>query len=234
MGLNEVAVVLVAITIAIQAVVIVFLLRGPFRRYPVLLLYCILQLAASLTEGYVLRVFGDASPVFGRLYWTDEVILDLLLFLMVIMLTYRALEASPLRAAMGRLLGAVVVIVLVVPFVLFNARRFSTPWFDGTSQLLNFGAAIMNLGLWTALIGTKKRDPLLLSVSAGLGVAVTGAAIAFGLRRFTPIQSTPQQLADLFKTITYLTSVAIWCWAFRPSARKTPAPPATVTTPVQP
>ena len=40
----------------------------------------------------------------------------------------------------------------------------------------------MNLGLWTALIGTKKRDPLLLTVSAGLGVAVTGAAIAFGLQ----------------------------------------------------
>jgi hypothetical protein len=92
----------------------------------------------------------------------------------------------------------------------------------------------MNLGLWTALIGTKKRDPLLLTVSAGLGVAVTGAAIAFGFRRFTPIQSTPQQLADLFKTITYLASVAIWCWAFRPSAGKSPAPPAAVSAPTVP
>jgi hypothetical protein len=234
MGLNEVTMVLVAVTIAIQAVLMVFLLRGPFRRYPVLLLYCILQLAATLTEGYVLRVFGDASPLFSRLYWTDEVILDLLLFLMVISFIYRALESSPMRAGMGRLLGAVVVVVLIVPFVLFSARRFSTPWFDGTSQLLNFGGVIMNLGLWTALIGTKKRDPLLLTVSAGLGVAVTGAAIAFGFRRFTPIQSTPQQLADLFKTITYLASVAIWCWAFRPSAGKSPAPPAAVSAPTVP
>ncbi len=234
MGLNEVTMVLVAITIAIQAVVIVFLLRGPFRRYPVLLLYCILQLATTLTEGYVLRVFGEASSIFRKLYWTDELVMDLLLFLMVIALTYRALEASPMRAGMGRLLGAVVLIVLVVPFVLFSARRFSTAWFDGTSQLLNFGAAIMNLGLWTALIGTKKRDPLLLSVSAGLGVAVTGAAIAFGLRRFTPTLSTPQHLADLFKTATYLASVAIWCWAFRPRARKSPAPPAAVSAPTVP
>ncbi|MBZ5677398.1 MAG: hypothetical protein LAP61_24405 [Acidobacteriia bacterium] len=148
---------------------------------------------------------------------------------MVITLIYRALEASPVRIAMGRLLGAVVAVVLVVPFVLFSARRFSTNWFDGTSQLLNFGAAILNLGLWTALIATKKRDPLLLKVSAGLGVAVTGAAIAYGLRRYTPPTSTPQQLANLFKTLTYLTSVAIWCWAFRPAAKKNPAPPATVT-----
>jgi hypothetical protein len=232
MGLNEITMVLVVITITIQAVVIVFLLRGPFRSYPVLLLYCVLQLATSLTEGYVLRVFGEFSAIFRRLYWTDEVTLDLLLFLMVIMLTYRALEASPMRAGMGRLLGAVVLIVLVVPFALFSARRFSTAWFDGTSQLLNFGAAIMNLGLWTALIGTKKRDPLLLTVSAGLGVAVTGAAIAFGLRRFTPPASTPQNLANLFKIVTYLVSVAIWCWAFRPGARRTPGPSAAVTTPL--
>ena len=76
---------------------------------------------------------------------------------------------------------------------------------------------MMNLGLWTALIGTKKRDPLLLTVSAGLGVAVTGAAIAYGLRRYRTPRGLPQQLANLFKTLTYLASVAIWCWAFRPA-----------------
>jgi hypothetical protein len=221
--------VLEAISIAIQIALIFFLLRSSsFRRYPFLLLYSILQLAITGVEEYVYRVYSLGSSFYGKLYWTDEVIMDLLLFLMVIVLTYRALESSPLRAGMGRLLGAIVVIVVTVPFVLFSARRFSTPWFDGTSQLLNFGGAIMNLGLWTALIGTKKRDPLLLTVSAGLGVAVTGAAIAFGLRRFTPPTSTAQQLANLFKTLTYLASVAIWCWAFRPSARKNRTPPAAV------
>lgn len=224
MALSQVSFILEAASIAIQASVILFLLRGPFRRYPILLLYCVLQLAATVTEEYVLRVFGDTSVLFSKLYWTDEVTLDLLLFLMVIVLTYQALEGSALRKGMGRLLGAVLMIVLVVPFVVFKARRFSSAWFDGTSQLLNFGGAIMNLGLWTALLGTKKRDPLLLTVSAGLGVAVTGAAIAFGLRRFTPPESTAQQLVNLFKTITYLASVAIWCWAFRPAARKNPAP----------
>jgi hypothetical protein len=176
-------------------------------------------------------MYGDANTLFRTLYWTDEVILDLLLFLMVIALTYQALEGNPLRAGMGRLLGAVLLIVVVVPFVLFGARRFSRAWFDSTAQLLNFGGAIMNLGLWTALIGTKKRDTLLLQVSAGLGVAVTGAAIAFGLRRYAPPRGTPQQLANLLKTLTYLASVAIWCWAFRPSAQKSPTPPVELGTP---
>jgi len=221
--------VLEAISIGLQAVVIVFLLRGFFRRYPLLLIYCILQLVATVVEEYVYRAFGLQSSIYRNLYWTDEITLDLLLFLMVIALIYRAMEGSPLLTGMGRLLGTVVVLVLVTPFVLFSARRFNTAWFDCTAQLLKCGGAIMNLGLWTALIATKKRDPVLLTVSAGLGVAVTGAAIAFGLRRFTPPESTPQQLADLFKTITYLASVAIWCWAFRPAARKSPTPPAAVT-----
>ena len=231
MGLSDVSLILEAISIAIQASVIVLLLRGPFRRYSLLLAYCVMQLAATVTEEYVYRVFHENSILFVRLYWTDEVSLDLVLFLMVILLTYRALEGSPLRIGMGRLLGAVLILVLVAPFVLFSARRFSNSWFDGTSQLLNFGAVIMNLGLWTALLATKKRDPLLLSVSAGLGVAVTGAAIAFGLRRFTPPGGTTQQLVNLFKTITYLASVAIWCWALRPMARKNPTPPAAVSAP---
>jgi hypothetical protein len=231
MALGQVSLVLEAISIAVQAAVILFLLRGAFRRYPLLLAYCVLQLAATVAEEYVYRVFGEPSTLFHRLYWTDEISLDLLLFLMVITLTYQALEGSPLRATMGRLLGTVLVIVLVVPFVLFSARRFNSAWFDGASQLLNFGAAIMNLGLWTALIGTRRRDPLLLKVSAGLGVAVTGAAIAYGLRRFTPPGGTLQQLANLFKTITYLASVLIWCWAFRPPAKKTRTPPTPVGSP---
>ena len=229
--MNQLRLVLEAISTAIQVAVILFLLRGSFRRYPLLLVYCILQLIATVAEEYTYRAYGLTSALYRGLYWTDEMTLDLLLFLMVIALIYRALEGSSMRVGMGRLLGVVFVVVLTVPFVLFSARRFSTAWFDGTSQLLNFGGAIMNLGLWTVLIGTKKRDPLLLTVSAGLGVAVAGAAIAFGLRRYTPHESTPQQLADLFKTVTYLASVAIWCWAFRPRAGKTPAPPAAVSAP---
>jgi hypothetical protein len=224
--------VLEAISIGGQIALIVFLLRSSsFRRYPFLLIYAVVQLVITGVEEYTYRVYSLASAIYGKLYWTDEVIMDLLLFLMVIVLTYRAVESSSLRTTMGRLLGAIVVVVITVPFVLFSARRFSTPWFNAASQLLNFGAAIMNLVLWTALIATRKRDPLLVAVSAGLGVAVTGAAIAFGLRRFTPPTSTPQQLADLFKTITYLASLAIWCWAFRPRAAKAPVPPAAVNAP---
>jgi hypothetical protein len=231
MVVSAISSLLEALSSLLLVVIIVFLLRGSFRRYPLVLLYCVLQLAATATEEYVWRVLGeprDTSTLFRTVYWTDEVVLDLVLFLMVIAMTYRALEGSPLRTGLGRLLAAVVAFVLVAPFILFSARRFGTGWYNSTSQLLNFGAAIMNLGLWTALIGTKKRDALLLKVSAGLGIAVTGAAIAYGLRKFTTGGGTERDLANLFKTVTYLASVLIWCWAFRPPAKPSPAPSAAV------
>jgi cbb3-type cytochrome oxidase subunit 3 len=36
-------------------------------------------------------------------------------------------------------------------------------------------------------------------------------------------------MANLFKTVTYLVSLMIWCWAFRPAAKQNPASPAAAT-----
>jgi hypothetical protein len=81
--------------------------------------------------------------------------------------------------------------------------------------MLNFGAAIMNLALWSALLVSRKRDPQLLKVSIGVGVAVAGQAIGFGIRRFIPDQSTVREFPDLFMALTHVLSVFIWCAAFR-------------------
>jgi hypothetical protein len=158
------------------------------------------------------------------------VVLLLLLFLLVITFTYQALENSPLRGPAGRLLGLVLALAVALPFVIFyRYGLFTTRWFNGTGQMLNFGAAVMNLALWAALIGNKKRDRQLLTVSVGLGVTVAGSAISFGLRSFT-ITTTEitRELANLFGQAAHVAGVFIWCWAFW----KKPAPkPAPVVTP---
>ena len=120
------------------------------------------------------------------------------------------------------------VFVLLVPFVMFQRPLFLMRWMDHTSQLLNFGAAIMNLFLWTALIGSRQRDPRLLMVSAGLGVAVTGAAIAYGFRALIG-KAGPLWLPDVFLSVTHLICVFLWCWAFRPVRKPGAASPARVT-----
>ena len=157
---------------------------------------------------------GAGSPLYRNLYWTADVVVDLLLFLMVIAMTREVMKENPLWPVVGRMLSIIVLAAVVLPFVLFHPF-FSQRWFRHTSQLLSFGGALMNLFLWTGIIGKRDRDQQLLPMSAGLGVAVTGVAITYGLLQFTPANF--RWLPDLFKSLTEVASLLIWCWAFRPS-----------------
>lgn len=207
---------------------VVFLLVGSVRRYAFVLGFSLMQLFTSLLEVLVIRKFGTGGKQYRLVFWSDEIALDLLLFLILILLTYRAMEGSPARGTMGRMLGAVTAIVLVLPFVLFKGAFLKSGWFDHTSQLLNFGAALLNLGLWTALLGSRKRDTKLLTVSAAFGIMATGAAISFGLRRLLIHSPGAAYTAasDVF-VFAHLAGALILCWAFRPVRRQTPAGPDT-------
>jgi hypothetical protein len=205
----------------LQIILIVFLLRGPFKRYPLLLLYCVFQISVVVLSGWVFFGAGAGSPLYRNLYWTTDVLVDLLLFLMVITMTREVMKENPLWPVVGRMLLIIVVAAVALPFVLFHPL-FTQRWYRHTSQLLSFGGALMNLFLWTGIIGKRDRDPQLLPVSAGLGVAVTGVAITYGLLQFTSADF--RWLPDLFKSLTQVVSMVIWCWAFRPSTRE-PSPP---------
>ena len=116
------------------------------------------------------------------------------------------------------------VVALVLPFLVFPMGSAVWPkgtWFNSTSELLNFGAAIMNLVLWGALLADRKRDPQLAVVSVGLGVVVTGAAISYGLRHFVPLGAI--FVPNLFLMLTQLTGWIIWCRAFWPAPARVPA-----------
>ena len=217
--------------VGLQALLFFLLLRGPSRQYLILLLYSGVQFATSAIE-FALYTLGSRpdTALYRKIYLSDEILLDILLFLLVIVLTFRATEGSPLRPAAGKLLTAVVCAALVLPFLILRPPLFTVRWFNGTSQLLNFGGAIMNLALWTALIGSKRRDARLLTVSAGLGLMVTGAAIAWGLRQRVSDGAILQVLFDKFGLITQIAATAIWCWAFRPVERtSSPGPVAAMT-----
>ena len=215
--------------------VLVLLLRGPFRKFWVLLVYVAWELFATATltvydvlyagagQGKVLQ--AEAVRLYTRLYWSNDVIVDLLRFLLVIVLTYAATPGGPKRASVGRILGGIVVVVMVLPFLLFPVHFQPWPrsvWFNSTSELLNFGAAIMNLGLWGALLANRKRDPQFVAVSIGLGVVVTGAALSYGLLHLLPARA--RFIPDIFLMLTQLAGWSIWCRAFWPARRRNLAP----------
>ncbi len=217
--------------------VLVLLLLGAYRRFWIVLIYVAWELLATVaftvadvlyngTAQVTLATETQAQRWYTRLYWLNDVLVDLLRFLLVIILIYKAIPESTKRLAVGRLLAAVVATTILLPFLIFPLSFEPFPkvaWFSSTSELLNFGAAIMNLVLWAALIASKRRDPQLLMVSAGLGVVVTGAAISYGLRHFIP-KGAFTSVLNLFLNLTQLGGWAIWCWAFWPPARRRHVP----------
>jgi hypothetical protein len=195
---------------------VAFLLLEGVRKYSYVAGYCFLQLFTSLLEIIVNREFGSHSRQYRIAFWTDEIGLDLLLFLILIVLTYRAMEGSPLQSAMRGMLVAGTVIVVALPFVLFQGMFAKPSWFEHTSQSLNFGAAIVDLGLWTALLRSPHRDPKLMRVSAGFGIVAAGVAMSFGLRSLIHARGAAYTAASTMFVLAHLAGAMLLCWAFRP------------------
>jgi hypothetical protein len=220
------------------SLVVVFLLLSPLRRkFWIILAYAAWELfaTAALTLADVAfhgsSTMGQAqtaaNKLYARLYWTNDVLVDLFRFVLVMVLIYKASGDATKRVS-GRVLTGLVVAMMILPFVLFHPTFRPFPraaWFNSTSELLNFGAALMNLMLWGTLIASRSRDEKILMVSAGLGIVVTGTALSYGLN-FLMGQGGFGPVGYLFMNVTQLAGWAVWCWAFRPAGagKSTPKP----------
>ena len=210
---------ILALSVVLQLTLIVFLLRGYYRQYAIFLAYCIIQLAMIAFQTLAYYSAGINSLLYRNVYWTSEVVAYLLLFIMVILMTDRVLEGNPMRPKAARFLLLITIAATALPFVLYHPY-FTSRWYRQACQLLSLSGAVMNLILWTAMLAKRDRDPQLMKVSAGLGLGVTGVAIAYGLFQFVSAEWT--WIADVFKSLTLLAMLAIWCAAFRPALRTEP------------
>jgi hypothetical protein len=208
----------------LQFVALLLLISGPLSRYFPLFLYLFSLIGTTVVEAWVLRTVGTHGTLYFNVYWGGEILLDCLLFVLVISLTVRALEGNPLQPKIVGLLRIILVVALLVPFLMFDSAVFGRRWNQGVAQLFNFGAALMNLALWSALIVSRQRDRQLMMVSAGLGVSVVGSALTFGLRQFTAQDETLRTVVDLAHRVSQCAAPLIWCWAFRRVRPKTVVP----------
>jgi hypothetical protein len=218
--------------IALQFVLLVLLLRSSIRKYPALTVYTLGGLIADPMEIIVYYRLGWRSSLYHTVYWTDHIMLDLLLILVVVACTYHALGEGQFRATAVKALGTVMTVAIVLPFALLRYHNgklhghFDSQWFNHTSQILNFGAALMNLVLWTALLSNRKRDPKLVTLSIGLGIVTSTEAIAWGVRQWLSEQN--RWPVDSFVMLAHIASLILWCWVFKPKQERrqsTPVPP---------
>jgi hypothetical protein len=215
------------------------LLFGPRRKFWVLAVYAGWELiGSSALTVFDLRRTPPQHLLYSHLYWTNEVLFALLLFLVVVFLTHQVTPQGQARAKIGRFLILAGAVVMALPFLALHPNFHPWPsarWFNNTAEILNFGAAVMNLGLWGALIASRLRDPQLFKVSAGLGVRLAGTALSYGIRHFVPawVDAVP----NLLLMLTQIAGWLILCWAFWPTKRpeppKSPPPPSPASIPAE-
>src|SRR5437588_11376770 len=93
---------LAAIALILEAILILqLLLRKYVRTYLLLFCFSLDQIFSTSSETLLLYTAGRSSNLYRLFYWTDEMVLDLLLFLTVITLTLQALEGKPQHVRAG-------------------------------------------------------------------------------------------------------------------------------------
>ena len=154
----------------LRLVLLALLVRGPFRKSLVFSAYVVSAFVGDILESSAYYHLGRDSAAYRQVYWTENITLDLLLFLVVIAFTYTALKDSPLRPKAAKLLTVIAIAGIALPFAMLPNHHsnhhgpFTSQWFNHVRQILNFAAAIMNLVLWGALLSDRKRDPQLVSL----------------------------------------------------------------------
>ncbi|MCX6630052.1 MAG: hypothetical protein NTW28_20740 [Candidatus Solibacter sp.] len=211
--------------VPLELMVIAALLRGEYRRYPFIFLYAVVDLLITILEIQPAITYSSATQAakkqFAMMYWFNERIMQVLVFLLVISLVYRATRhMRPRRTLLTGTICGTVLVAAVSLWAHYDPNlpglRYMTPW----TRDLNFYAAILDLGLWVLLISSRQKDYKLLLVTGGLGIQFTGGAIGQALRDMSPVIVTA---ASDFLMIANLARIYIWWQAFRGQPKPLPS-----------
>ena len=199
------------------------LLSGWWRSYYLLVLILVLVIAAVVPPAASYVSLGNWSLVSAqRLYWTQALIYQVLILALVLQLIHRVGHALPNTGALIRTLTIGALTVSALSAFAHSGLRINS-FMTAVTRDLTFLSAVLNLVLWKLLLQWKKRDFLLLAVSAGLGLQCTGDAIGHSLRILGKQAAGPSAIHDfgnVLMSLSAVLTVAIWHTAFSRSRYK--------------
>jgi hypothetical protein len=212
--------------LALDALVIAALLRFGYRRFPFVFVYVVVDFLTSIIEirpslALTRTATQDMKDTWVAIYYWNERILHVLVFLIVISLVYRATENwRPQRVVLVCVVAGTLLMAGISLGVHFNPHVRTGEWMTHWTRDLNFAAAILDLGLWAILISGREKDYRILMIAGGLGIQFTGGAMG---QAFRDLSSPTVRL--IVVDLMYLTNLAclyIWWQAFRQPTGKRP------------
>lgn len=217
---------LAVVGLGLVAVLLAVILRsGGWRRYPFLTAYLIFAFVYQVTAMAIYEKVNTAhSRLYANTYYTGDLVLHGLVLLMVLFLIREALLGQrPFDLSALIIFGAGVAFVVVTLAMLFNPNSGSG-WVFTLSRNLSFIEELLNFVLWTILIRNRSRDIVLLLVSAGLGIQVTGEVIGRTARLYTRSPAI-SWLPDAIILLAEIGALLIWYRAFGAYSRQKAAKP---------
>jgi hypothetical protein len=219
-----------AIGVPLELMVIAGLLRGAYRKFPLVFVYSILNFLATVVEipstVAFYRGVAGAARTSADYWWNNEAVFQVLNYLVVMSLIYQATaELRSRRILRISLFAGAILFAGITFFVHYNPTLplpglWMTPW----TRDLNFCSAILDLALWSLLIGRREKDARVLLLSGGMGVMFTGEAIGGSLREIA-LKDRSHALAlsgGLIMMLSNLMFLFVWWQAFRPARQRNP------------
>ncbi len=220
---------LIVVGLVLQLLVLHQLILGAYKKYPLLLVYSLASLAATVAESTRFFSGGSNDAVYQKWYWINDFVLRSLLFLIVISLIASALKNAPNRVlfvAVLSLAAALIIGLSLYSAYDFRKDRFRIPGVARASSNLSFASTLMVLALWAALLRLKNRDWQLLRLTAGLGVSVSGESISYAMRATMTKETEWVIVPNLIAVLSSLLGLYIWWKALRPSRNANAPSPA--------
>jgi len=231
----------IVVGVPLELMIIARMLRGGYRRFPLVFLYSILNFLATMVEvpsmlNFFRGVVG-AERTAASYWWNDEAVFQALNYLVVMSLIYQATAGLRSRRVLRLSLFAGAALFAGITFLLhYDPSQtaiglWMTPW----TRDLNLCSAILDLALWALLIGRKEKDECVLLLSGGMGIQFAGEAIGGSLRQLAQKDRSMllSRTGSVIMLLSNLVLLFVWWQAFKPArqrvpgkARSTPLPAA--------
>ena len=193
------------------------LLSGWWRQYFLLVLILVLNLTALVPAATSWASVGNWKlPSAQRLYWMLNFATEGAITLLILQLTLRVGKESPGRATLIRFLAVASIAVAAISVIVHFDKRPNT-FMASVTRDLTFLAALLNMVLWRFLIELRKKDFLLLAVSAGVGIQCTGDAIGHSFRILARQIGSAEliyEFGNILMSLSGVITLAIWHTAF--------------------
>jgi hypothetical protein len=220
------------IGLPLEIMVIAALLRGGYRRFPLIFVYAILNFLATVVEipaawAYLHGVEGSATWLVGY-WWNNEAIFQLLNYLVVMSLIFQATAVLQSRRILRASLFLGALLFAGITFLIHYSPQLHTgAWMTPWTRDLNFCSAVLDLALWGLLISMREKDYRVLMLSGAMGIQFTGEAIGGSLRQLSQ-RDHSRALARsgaILMMVSNLVLLFIWWQAFRTAPPKKASAP---------